>query len=109
QMAFVVTNHLADLTPGTTEQDTSLVVAPLSHGAGVHQLMQAARGAATILLPTERFDIAEAYRLIAKHRVASMFTVPTILKMMVEQPALDQLDHTSLRFVTYAGRPRSRD
>src|SRR5262249_43033101 len=35
QMAFVVTNHLADLTPGTTEQDTSLVVAPLSHGAGV--------------------------------------------------------------------------
>ena len=57
QMAFVVTNHLADLTPGTTEQDTSLVVAPLSHGAGVHQLMQAARGVATILLPTERFDI----------------------------------------------------
>ena len=65
QMAFVVTNHLADLTPGTTEQDTSLVVAPLSHGAGVHQLMQAARGVATILLPTERFDIAEAFRLIA--------------------------------------------
>ena len=36
QMAFVVTNHLADLTPGTTETDVSLVVAPLSHGAGVH-------------------------------------------------------------------------
>src|SRR5215813_827009 len=27
QMSFVVTNHLADLTPGTTEQDASLVVA----------------------------------------------------------------------------------
>src|SRR6202042_2982856 len=67
QMAFVVTNHLADLTPGTSEQDASLVVAPLSHGAGVHQLMQTARGVTTILLPTERFDIAEAYRLIAKH------------------------------------------
>ena len=52
QMAFVVTNHLADLTPGTTERDASLVVAPLSHGAGVHQLMQAARGVATIVLPT---------------------------------------------------------
>jgi fatty-acyl-CoA synthase len=39
QMAFVITNHLADLTPGTTEADASLVVAPLSHGAGVHQLM----------------------------------------------------------------------
>ena len=64
QMAFVVTNHLADLTPGTTEQDASLVVAPLSHGAGVHQLVQTARGVPTILLPTERFDIDEAFRLI---------------------------------------------
>src|SRR5712671_29680 len=40
QMAFVVTNHLADLMPGTTENDASLVVAPLSHGAGIHQLVQ---------------------------------------------------------------------
>jgi fatty-acyl-CoA synthase len=109
QMGFVVTNHLADLTPGTSEQDTSLVVAPLSHGAGVHQLMQTARGAATILLPTERFDIAEAYRLIAKHRVTNIFTVPTILKMMVEHPAVDQFDHSSLRFVIYAGAPMYRE
>ena len=53
QMAFVVTNHLADLMPGTTEHDASLVVAPLSHGAGVHQLVQTARGVPTILLPSE--------------------------------------------------------
>src|SRR3569623_208929 len=44
QMAFVVTNHLADLTHGVTEADASLEVAPLSHGAGVHQLVQPARG-----------------------------------------------------------------
>jgi len=109
QMAFVVTNHLADLTPGTTEADTSLVVAPLSHGAGVHQLMQAARGVATILLPTERFDIAEAFRLIEKHRVSNLFTVPTILKMMVEHQAVDQFDHSSLRYVIYAGAPMYRE
>jgi fatty-acyl-CoA synthase len=109
QMAFVVTNHLADLTPGTTERDASLVVAPLSHGAGVHQLMQAARGASTILLPTERFDIAEAYRLIEQHRITNLFTVPTILKMMVEHPAVDKFDHSSLRFVIYAGAPMYRE
>jgi fatty-acyl-CoA synthase len=109
QMAFVVTNHLADLTPGTTERDASLVVAPLSHGAGVHQLMQAARGASTILLPTERFDIAEAYRLIEQHRITNLFTVPTILKMMVEHPAADKFDHSSLRFVIYAGAPMYRE
>jgi fatty-acyl-CoA synthase len=109
QMAFVVTNHLADLMPGTTETDASLVVAPLSHGAGVHQLVQAARGVPTILLPSEKFDIAEAFRLIEKHRVSNMFTVPTILKMMVEHPAVDKYDHSSLRFVIYAGAPMYRE
>jgi fatty-acyl-CoA synthase len=109
QMSFVVTNHLADLTPGVTEQDASLVVAPLSHGAGVHQLMQTARGARTVLLPSEKFDIAEAYRLIEQHRVSNLFTVPTILKMMVEHPAADQFDHSSLRHVIYAGAPMYRE
>jgi len=109
QMSFVVTNHLCDLVPGSTEADASLVVAPLSHGAGVHQLMMSARGAASILLPTERFDIDEAYRLIAKHRVSNIFTVPTILKMLVEHPAVDQHDHSSLRYIIYAGAPMYRE
>lgn len=109
QMGFVVTNHLADLTPGTTEQDASLVVAPLSHGAGVHQLMQTARGARTVLLPTEKFDINEAFRLIQAHRVSNLFVVPTILKMMVEHPAADKYDHSSLRQVIYAGAPMYRE
>jgi fatty-acyl-CoA synthase len=109
QMAFVITNHLADLTPDTTEKDASLVVAPLSHGAGVHQLMQTARGVPTILLSTERFDIDEAYRLIERHRVSNIFTVPTILKMMVEHPGVDRYDHSSLRYVIYAGAPMYRE
>jgi fatty-acyl-CoA synthase len=109
QMAFVVTNHLADLMPGTTENDASLVVAPLSHGAGVHQLVQTARGAKTILLPSERFDINEAFRLIETHRVSNIFTVPTILKMMVEHPAIDRYDHSSLSYVIYAGAPMYRE
>src|SRR5262245_36862017 len=109
QMAFVVTNHLADLMPGTTEADASLVVAPLSHGAGVHQLVQVARGVPTILLPTEKFDIAEAFRLIETHGVTNIFTVPTILKMLVEHPAADKHDHSSLRYVIYAGAPMYRE
>ena len=109
QMAFVLTNHLCDLVPGIRENDASLVVAPLSHGAGVHQLNVVARGAATILLPTERFDVDEAWRLIEVHRVSNMFTVPTILKMLVEHPAVDRFDHSSLRFIIYAGAPMYRE
>ena len=109
QMAFVVTNHLCDLMPGTTpEHDASLVVAPLSHGAGIHQLAQVARGVKTILLPSERFDVDAAWSLVAKWRVTNLFTVPTILKMLVEHPAVDEHDHTSLRYVIYAGAPMYR-
>lgn len=109
QMAFVITNHLADLVPGTTHRDASLVVAPLSHGAGVHQLGQAARGAKTILMPGERFDVAEAWRLVERWRVTNMFTVPTIVKMLTEHPAVDSHDHSSLRHVIYAGAPMYRE
>ncbi len=108
QMGFVVTNHLADLIPGTTEQDVSIAVAPLSHGAGIHALLNVARGAATVLLPSEKLDPAVVWKLIEQHRVSNLFTVPTIVKMLVEHPAVDQHDHSSLKFMVYAGAPMYR-
>jgi acyl-CoA synthetase (AMP-forming)/AMP-acid ligase II len=38
-----------------------------------------------------------------------MFTVPTILKMLAEHPAADAHDHSSLRYVIYAGAPMYRE
>src|SRR4029077_12458448 len=64
QMGFVVTNHLCDLMPGTSHRDVSLAIAPLSHGAGIHALVQVARGAKTVLPSGDRFDPEEAWRLI---------------------------------------------
>jgi fatty-acyl-CoA synthase len=109
QMAFVVTNHLCDLMPGTTHQDASLVVAPLSHGAGVHQLTQVARGVKTVLLSSERFDSDEAWKLVEQWRITNLFTVPTIVKLLTEHPSVDRHDHSSLRYVIYAGAPMYRE
>jgi acyl-CoA synthetase (AMP-forming)/AMP-acid ligase II len=109
QLAFVVTNHIADLMPGLSQRDASLVVAPLSHGAGIHALAQVARGAASVLLPTEKLDVPEAWRLVARHRVTNMFTVPTILTALCRDPSADAHDHASLRHVIYAGAPMYRE
>ena len=109
QMACVVTNHLCDLMPGTTQDDTSLVVAPLSHGAGVHQLTQVARAAKTVMLGGDRFDIDEAWAAIERWRITNLFTVPTIVKMLTEHPSVDAHDHSSLRYVVYAGAPMYRE
>jgi acyl-CoA synthetase (AMP-forming)/AMP-acid ligase II len=108
QLEYVICNHLCDLMPGTTETDVSLVVAPLSHGAGVHALPQVARGAATVLLSGERLDIEDAWRLVERHRVTNMFTVPTILTMLTRHESVDRYDHSSLRYVIYAGAPMYR-
>ena len=108
QMGFVVTNHLADLIPGTDERDCSIAVAPLSHGAGIHALLNVARGAATVLLPSEKLDPETVWQLVERHRVSNLFTVPTIVKLLVEHPSVDQYNHASLRYMVYAGAPMYR-
>jgi len=108
QLAFVVTNHLADLIPGTTERDCSIAVAPLSHGAGIHALLNVARGAATVLPASDRLDPPAIWALVERHRVSNLFTVPTIVKMLVDDPSVDAFDHSSLRYLIYAGAPMYR-
>ncbi|NUU04628.1 acyl-CoA synthetase [Herbaspirillum robiniae] len=108
QMAFVVTNHLADLMPGLNHESRSLVVAPLSHGAGIHAVINTARGAASILLSSERLVVEEAWQLVEKYKVDNMFTVPTIVKILVEDESVDRYDHSSLKHVIYAGAPMYR-
>lgn len=108
QMAFVVTNHLADLMPGLDARSRSLVVAPLSHGAGIHAIVNTARGAASVLPNSEKLDPEEVWALVERYRIDNMFTVPTIVKMLTEHAAVDQYDHRSLKFVIYAGAPMYR-
>lgn len=108
QMAFVVTNHLADLMPGITYRSRSLVVAPLSHGAGIHAIVNTARGAASVLPGADKMDPEEVWALVERHRVDNLFTVPTIVKMLTEHEAVDRYDHSSLKFVIYAGAPMYR-
>ncbi|MFD0852189.1 AMP-binding protein, partial [Actinomadura adrarensis] len=105
QMGFVVTSHLCDLMPATTHEDVSLVVAPLSHGAGIHLLPQVARGAASVLTVSDRLDPEEVWRSVEAEGVTNAFTVPTILKRLTEHPAVERYDHSSLQYVIYAGAP----
>ena len=112
QMGFVVTNHLCDLMPGTGPDwgspDASLIVAPLSHGAGIHLMAQVAHGVPSVLPVGAKLDPAEVWSLVERHRITNLFTVPTIVKLLVEHPAVDAHDHSSLRHVIYAGAPMYR-
>lgn len=108
QMAFVVNNHLADLMPGITHRSRSLVVAPLSHGAGIHAIINVARGAASVLLASDKLDPEAAWKAVQHYGIDNMFTVPTIVKMLVEHESVDRYDHSSLKYLIYAGAPMYR-
>ncbi|WP_298961647.1 acyl-CoA synthetase [uncultured Roseibium sp.] len=109
QIGFVAVNYMTDLMPGTNEEDASLVIAPLSHGAGLQQIAQLSAGTAHVLMPRTGFNPTVAFELIEKHKVSNMFTVPTIVKRLVEDPAVERYDHSSLRHVIYAGAPMYRE
>jgi fatty-acyl-CoA synthase len=61
-----------------------------------------------VLLTGDKFDVDLAWRLVEQHRITNLFTVPTIVKLLVEHPALEQHDHSSLRYMIYAGAPMYR-
>lgn len=109
QMTFAILNHLNDLMPGTGPQDASLVIAPISHGAGAHQMTQIAAGTKSVIMSSGKLDPSEAWELVEQWRISNMFTVPTIVKMLVEHPAAGMFDHSSLRYVVYAGAPMYRE
>src|SRR5206468_11866939 len=71
-------------------------------------LLNVARGAPTVLLPGEKLDPEVFWKAVQSHRVSNVFTIPTIVKMLVEHPAVDRYDHSSLRYVIYAGAPMYR-
>lgn len=104
-LAHNLTAQLADLMPGLDESHASLVLAPLSHGAGAQLLPQVARGAVSVLMPGVSFDAGVALDLIERHRITNMFTVPTLVKLLMEHPDAARRDLSSLRHVVYAGAP----
>tara|TARA_R110001583_G_scaffold149382_3_gene301473 strand:+ start:1880 stop:3433 length:1554 start_codon:yes stop_codon:yes gene_type:complete len=110
QMSFIITNHLCDLMPDTRQStDVSLVVAPLSHGSGIHYLTQLAKGVTTVLPQQSGLDPEEIWKLVQKHRVTNMFTVPTIVNTLIDHDSVRTCDHSSLRYVIYAGAPMYRE
>ncbi len=62
-----------------------------------------------MLTAGDRLDPEEVWTLVERWRIANMFTVPTIVKLITEHPAVDRHDHSSLRHVIYAGAPMYRE
>ena len=86
------------------EATVSLISGPLFHvgatGLAIPTLMA---GGALSILP--RFDAGRALERVEQHRVTVLNGVPTMLRMMLEQPGCGSRDLTSLLRVPFGGAP----
>jgi len=98
-------NFYADICPGFTPDDVILHAAPLSHGSGLYALPNIGKAAANVIPESKSFDPEMVLRLVQEHRVTNMFVAPTMVRLMIDSPAVTQYDHRSLKSLNYGGGP----
>src|SRR5262245_35194581 len=85
--------------------DVTLAAAPLFHigGLNVMTLVTLQKGGLVLLHPG--FDAATALADMQRHRVTTMFGVPTMFQFMVQHPSFANTDLSSLRLLICGGAP----
>lgn len=85
--------------------DTALYAAPLSHGAGIYNLMHVQMGARHVCPASGGFDPAEVLDLAAHFARVHMFAAPTMVTRLTAHAQASGRDGEGLRTVVYAGGP----
>ncbi len=98
-------NFYADMCPGFGSNDVALHAAPLSHGSGCYALPNIGKAAANVILEAKSFDPEQVLKTIETYRVTNMFAAPTMIKLLIDSPAVDEYDHSSLKALNYGGAP----
>lgn len=86
-------------------EDTALYAAPLSHGAGIYNLMHVRVGARHVCPASGGFEAAEIFDLAAYFGSVHMFAAPTMVKRLTDSARLTGTQGAGLRTIVYAGGP----
>ena len=94
------------LTMGLTGDDVVLHTIPLFHvnGWGTPHYVTGL-GGVHVLLP--RFDAGEVLRLVEAHRVTRLFLVPAMARLVLDHPAIQDRDLTSVAQISVGGAASS--
>lgn len=88
-----------------SHEDAALYAAPLSHGAGIYNMLHVRAGAAHVCPRSGGFDPAEIFDLAQHHGSVHMFAAPTMVTRMTADAKARGLTGEGLRTVVYAGGP----
>lgn len=97
-------NFYADISP-LGPDDAVLHAAPLSHGSGLYSLPNVGKAANNAILETRSFEPKVVCETIQKRKITNMFAAPTMVKLLVSWPEIDNYDLRSLKCLNYGGGP----
>lgn len=100
--------HITGRYPHQVDDDTgeaALHTGPLFHVGGIQTLLRAVCVGDTLIMPTGKFDPAEAMGLIEDWQIRRWSAVPTMITRVLEHPDVRSRDLTSLRALTVGGAP----
>ena len=97
-----VANFLVDLLPNLHPGSVMLHAAPITHGSGAFFLPHLVKGAANVVLP--KFSPAAFLEAACEYRATATFMVPTMIAMLLEDPATANAD-LALERICYGGAP----
>ncbi|GAB2682223.1 AMP-binding protein [Nocardia goodfellowii] len=105
-------NRLANMrkrlmSPGSAPHlnERYLAPGPITHASGMVLLAVLSRGGAVVILPA--FETGTFLRTIETERVTATFVVPTMLNMLMQHPAITEVDLSSLTCLGVGGAPVS--
>jgi acyl-CoA synthetase (AMP-forming)/AMP-acid ligase II len=84
-----------------------LIVAPMTHAAGVIAFPLMALGTTNVLIDST--DPAEILARIETHRATTLFLPPTLIYRLLAHPGARRHDYSSLEMLLYAAAPMSVD
>ncbi|WP_227268647.1 class I adenylate-forming enzyme family protein [Roseobacter weihaiensis] len=96
--------YMADVDP-VSEADSTLYAAPMSHAAGIYNMVHVRAGAKHVCPPSGGFDPAEIFDLAAHFGSMQLFAAPTMVKRMTQVAQAKGQTGQGLRTVVYAGGP----
>jgi acyl-CoA synthetase (AMP-forming)/AMP-acid ligase II len=83
--------------------DTLLIVAPMTHAAGLNMMPFYLKGARLIIHP--RFDPKRVLETIERERITAVLLAPTMIVLLLQHPDIHKHDYSSLRQIFYGMSP----
>lgn len=86
------------------ENDVSLVAMPCFHISGTgNGIANIVSGTHSIVLP--EYDPTQALELIEKYPISKLFLVPAAIQILLNHPRANEVDFSTLRYITYGASP----